>query len=118
MSYDIDLTDPVTGDVLHLDKPHMIRGGTYAIGGDTACSLNVTYNYAPHFYAVFGGKGIRFLYGKTGAETLPHLQEAAALLKDDKTSDYWEATEGNAKAAILQLAALAQLRPDGVWRGD
>jgi hypothetical protein len=30
-------------------------------------------------------------------------------------NDYWKATEGNAKRALCQLVALAQLRPDGVW---
>jgi hypothetical protein len=32
--------------------------------------------------------------------------------------DYWEATEGNAKRALLQLMALSRMRPDGVWDGD
>lgn len=31
---------------------------------------------------------------------------------------YWEATEGNAKRALLQLLAMARMRPDGVWDGD
>lgn len=30
MSYDISLTDPVTGETLELDAPHHMRGGTYA----------------------------------------------------------------------------------------
>ncbi len=118
MSYDIDLTHPVTGEVLHLDHKHDMHGGTYALGGTTECSLNVTYNYAKHFWRVLGEGGIRSIYGKTGAETLPILREAAAQLADDVDDDYWAPTEGNAKAAILQLAALAQLRPDGVWKGD
>lgn len=29
-----------------------------------------------------------------------------------------EATEGNAKRPLLQLAAMARIRPDGVWDGD
>lgn len=59
MSYDINLCDPVTHDVLELDDQHDMRGG-----------------------------------------------------------NYWDATEGNAKRALLQLVALAKLRPDGVWDGD
>ena len=39
-------------------------------------------------------------------------------LKDDKTENYWEPTEGNAKAALIQLLALAKMRPDGIWKGD
>jgi len=118
MSYDIDLTDPITGEVLQLDEPHGMRGGIYAVGGTTECSLNVTYNYSEHYCRVFGEAGIRTIYGKTGAESLPILRNAVARLGDDRTHDYWEPTEGNAKAALMQLAALAQLRPDGVWRGD
>jgi hypothetical protein len=62
--------------------------------------------------------GIRSLYGKTGAETIPTLREAAKLLGDDVDPDYWASTEGNAKRALLQLATLAEMRPDGVWEGD
>lgn len=119
MSYDIDLSDPVTGYVLHLDSPHHMRGGTYAIGGTTECSLNVTYNYAKHFWRVFGREqGVRVLYGMTGAESIPMLQAAIARLGDEVDEDYWKPTEGNAKRALCQLLALAQLRPDGTWRGD
>lgn len=37
---------------------------------------------------------------------------------DNNHCDYWEATEGNAKRPLLQLAAMARIRPDGVWDGD
>lgn len=33
MSWDISLTDRVTGEVLHSDSPHMMRGGTFMLGG-------------------------------------------------------------------------------------
>ena len=39
-------------------------------------------------------------------------------LGDDVSSNYWEPTEGNAKAALLKLIALAEMRPDGIWDGD
>jgi hypothetical protein len=118
VSYDISLCDPVTGNVLELDAPHHMRGGTYAIGGDTSASLNVTWNYSEHFYRVMGDKGIRCIYGLTGAQSIPVLDAAAALLSDDAVEDYWKATEGNAKRALIQLRALAQMRPDGVWSGN
>ena len=118
MSYDISLTDPVTGSVLLLDEPHDMKGGTYAVGGSRELSLNITYNYSPHFRAVFGAEGIRSLYGKTGAWSLAYLTEGASLLSNDVSDDYWEPTEGNAKRSIFQLIALAKMRPDGVWRGD
>lgn len=118
MSYDINLCDPVTHDVLELDDPHDMRGGTYAMGGTRECHLNVTYNYASRYKRVLGDKGIRTIYGMTGAESIPVLEAAASRLADDATGNYWDATEGNAKRALLQLAALAKLRPDGVWDGD
>lgn len=134
MSYDIKLIDPITKDVLQLDSPHHMRGGTYQVGGTTEASLNVTYNYAEHFQRVFGdekveltpfekvfggGKtGIRRLYGMTGAESIPVLEKAISLLADDVNEDYWKPTEGNAKRALIQLLTLAKMRPDGVWNGD
>ena len=120
MSYDISLTDPVTHEVLLLDEPHFIRGGTYAVGGTREMWLNITYNYADVFYRpdVLGEKGIRTIYGMSGADSIPLLQAAIAVLNDDVSDDYWEATEGNAKRALLQLLALAKMRPDGVWDGD
>lgn len=118
MSYDINLCDPVTHDVLELDDTHYMRGGTYAMGGTTSCTLNITYNYGPAFRKVLGEKGIRTIYGMTGAESIPVLEAAAARLADDATGNYWDATEGNVKRALLQLAALAKLRPDGIWDGD
>ena len=54
----------------------------------------------------------------TGAESIPVLEAAASRLADDATGNYWDDTEGNAKRALLQLVALARLRPDGVWDGD
>lgn len=118
MSYDINLCDPVTHDVLELDEPHDMRGGNYCVGGNTECWLNITYNYAPIFRRELGEKGIRTIYGMTGAESIPVLEAAASRLADDATGNYWDATEGNAKRALLQLVALATLRPDGVWDGD
>lgn len=134
MSYDISLLDPVTRTVLELDAPHHMRGGTYMVGGTTEASLNVTYNYARHYERVFGGEqptsrfdrifggteksGIRSIYGLTGAESIPVLNAAIAKLGDDMAEDYWAPTEGNAKAALIQLRALATMRPDGVWDGD
>lgn len=129
MSYDIRLNDPVTGNTIELDWPHHMRGGTYCGGGTREAWLNITYNYAAHFRRVIPWTnpdgttdaergGIRSLYGMTGAESIPVLQAAVAQLGDDVDEDYWSPTEGNAKRALTQLLALAQMRPDGVWAGD
>lgn len=118
MSYDISLRDPVTHETLMVDDPHQLRGGTYAMYGTKEAWLNITYNYGGHYRRVFGEKGIRTIYGMSGAESIPVLKAAIDQLKDDATDDYWEASEGNAKRALYGLLALAQMRPDGVWDGD
>jgi len=134
MSYDISLHDPVTKEVLLLDEPHQMKGGTFAVGGTIEASINVTYNYAEIFQRAFengsmrldeydlifgrADSGIRSLYGKTGAEALPTLEAAIAQLSGDTDPDYWKATEGNAKKALCSLRALCQMRPDGVINGD
>ena len=118
MSYDIYLCDPETKEPLHLDSPHQLRGGTYALGGTTKVHLNVTYNYAKHFERVLGEKGIRSIYGMTGAESQPVLIRAMSGLGNDVDDDYWKPTEGNAKLALLHLLELSVLKPDGVWDGD
>lgn len=117
MSYDIYLNDPVTKNVLSADGPHEIRGGTYCLG-NSSLHLNITYNYAKIFYRVFGEKGIRTLYGMSGAESIPLLKTIIAQLSDEVDYDYWKATEGNVKQALCGLLSFAQLRPDGVWDGD
>lgn len=118
MSYDISLREPISGKTIQLEEAHFIRGGTYAIGGTREAWLNVTYNYGMIFRRVFGENGIRTIYGLTGAESIPIIKAAMNQLADDVSTDYWEATEGNAKKALAGLLAFAQMRPDGIWEGD
>lgn len=120
MSYDIWLRDPLTKEPLEVEMPHFMQGGTYALNGTKELWLNVTYNYGKFYRRpdVFGEKGIRSIYGMSGAESIPVFDKAIAALGDDVDSDYWKATEGNAKRPLVQLRAMAQMRPDGVWYGD
>ena len=120
MSYDIRLVDPVTGEPLEVETKHHMTGGTYQAGGTTLLWLNVTFNYSIFYHRpeVLGENGIRTIYGMTGAESIPILEKAADALGDDAVPDYWKATEGNAKRPLLQLAAMAKMRPDGIWKGD
>ena len=118
MSYDIRLKDPVSGTTIEFDSPHEMRGGTYQLGGSSEAWLNVTWNYGIHYRRVMGEKGIREIYGLSGAESIPILSAAIANLGDEIDPDYWTATEGNAKRPLIQLRSMAQLRPDGVWDGD
>lgn len=118
MSYDIFLREPVTNEVIEFDNVHDIKGGTYCIGGTKKAWLNITYNYAEHYRTTISNKGIRTIYGMTGAESIPVLKKAIKQLGNIVSKNYWEATEGNAKKALYELLAFAQLRPDGIWDGD
>lgn len=118
MSYDIYLRDK-DGNALEAKEAHNLAGGTYCLGGTNDLWLNVTYNYAPHFYRLINSeKGIRWLYGQRAADTIPKLEEAISALADDRDNDYWKATEGNAKIALQNLVALARMAPEGIWDGD
>lgn len=118
MSYDIYLNDPVTKEVIVLDQKHQIIGGTYQAGGTTDLHLNITWNYGKHYYKYFGEKGIRTLYGMSGAESIPLLKDIISKLNNDVDSNYWKGTEGNAKQALCGLLSFAQMHPDGIWAGD
>ncbi len=118
MSYDISLQDPVTRETIQL---YLIPiecvfnyGEIYRrVFGDENVELS-------KFDKMFGGgeTGIRKIYGMTGGDSIPVIEKVIAMLGNDVDEDYWKATEGNAKRALLQLVALAKMRPDGVWDGD
>lgn len=140
MSYDISLCDPVSREVLSTDEKHQMCGGTYAVGGTREMWLNITWNYADWYYmpGVFSkseetSRGIRTIYGMSGAESIPFLKKAIAELEsmDEDLSEterseyeekgvtgYWIPTRKNAIRPLYQLLAFAQMRPDGVWEGD
>lgn len=140
MSYDIYLGDPVTKEPLETEVPHMMIGGTYAVGGTKELWLNITYNYARWYYkdGVFANTkeesdGIRTIYSLSGAESIPVLQKAITALQamtedineeerreyeEHGATGYWLPTRENAIKPLYQLLAMAQIRPDGIWRGD
>jgi len=123
MSYDIDLVHPDTKEVVMFSGKHQLAGGTYCVGGTNEASLNITYNYSKHYMRVFmNDEGVRSIYGMKAIDSIPVLAKAASQLKDDRSSDYWEPTEGNAKKALLDLIALASITipeyPDAIWHGD
>ena len=116
MSWDCYLVNK-KGKTIETTDPHFVQGGgTYAVGGMKELWISVTYNYGKIYRAVLGGNGLNDLDGKTGAESVPWLEIGIAKLGNDVSTDYWEATEGNAKAALFDLVALAKMAPDGRWR--
>lgn len=118
MSWDCTVVYKDTKEDVKLDKPIDIRGGTYNMFGTNELWLNVTYNYS-QFYRKKLPESLRTLDGMDVKESIPILQDLANSLGDDKTSNYWEPTEGNAKAAILKLLKLAELAPENtMWEVD
>lgn len=123
MSYDISIIDPETKKTIEVEHKHTISGGTYALGGTKELWLNITYNYGPFYYQVFGDLGIESLYGKVARDTIPILKAAIKMLIDlddgQRSEDYWAVTPDNARKALEGLLGLAFLAPSyGVWDGD
>ena len=116
MSYDLYLTYADTSAPIEVDNQHFIAGGIHEPFGTNQCWLNISYNYSGMLRRVLGYGGIDRLDGLTGRESIPILTSAIEELSDDFDSNYWLPTEGNVKIVLASLAALAELRPDGVWR--
>ena len=117
MSYDIDLKDRVTGEVIELPIKHVMIGGTYAADYDektgiftpkpiSEAHLNITWNYSKYYYEAtegddrFFGKtkddypdekernlGICGIYGKTGAESIPMLKDMIVRITEKYSKD-------------------------------
>ena len=129
MSYDVRLIDHTTHKVLEAENPHFMKGGTFCPGGTKELWLNITYNYAAVLCKVLQrdvieqdtGKrttlvGLDAINGLYAAETISMLRKAINSLSDEGANEsYWHPTEGNVKKALIQLKALADMRPDGVW---
>lgn len=90
------------------------EGGTYVVGGTHDCTLNVTYNYSPH-YSVAADFSLKDLDGLVASDTIPVLEKLVEVLGTVTSHDYWEATPGNAGHAINILLGWAREHPDGTW---
>ena len=118
MSYDISLKDPVTKKTIEINEPHFMRGGTYQVGGCKELWLNITYNYGHYYYEATDKDprfahdevscyyadgttgpieteyGIRGIYGKTGAESVPMLEDVIKRITEKYQKDgEWIETE-------------------------
>ena len=112
MSWWVSLND--SGNPLEVAS--FMDGGTYAVHGSQEADLNITWNYSPYFYNTLDAeKGIRWMDGKTGRETLIALATAVSVLGTKQNDDYWRATKGNAGHALSILLMWAAMYPSGVW---
>lgn len=132
MGYSLYLCDPVTGNTLHTELPHMMACGMYAVGGTTEMWLHITSNYARWYCKpiAFGDKGIFAINDMGAIESVPVINKAIAgltALDEDLSKEeveryrkhnvdgYWLPTKQNALKPLYQLRALALMRPDGIW---
>jgi hypothetical protein len=88
---------------------------TMSLGKQNGLELGVTYNYYPILRRVMGEGSLHNLYGKTGRESIPMLQDAVKELRGEPAEDYFALTEGNVRAALLELLAMAKQRPKRKW---
>ena len=105
MSYDISLVEPTTKKTITVDFKHQMKGGTYCVGGTDELYLNITWNYCPYFfdatenderfYKGDKNQGLRAIYGKTGAETIPMLTDMAERIrkKYQNEDETWKKTK-------------------------
>lgn len=123
MSYDIHLTERVSGETIKLPIKHIMTGGTYQADYDERTKtfspaaiqdawLNITYNYSRYYYEAAEGDerfygvedrnddgyhncGIRGIYGKTGLDSIPMLRDLASRIesKYKKVDGEWITTK-------------------------
>jgi hypothetical protein len=114
MSWWVSLEDQ-DGNTLEVESHS--EGATYAIGGTPEATMSVTYNYSKYFYQYLNpDEGLRWLNGKTALDTAVQLAAAVRMLGDERSSDYWAATPGNAGHVLSILATWALEHPHGIWR--
>jgi len=124
MSMWIDLRDAKgnTAEVASFEA-----GGSYALGGSTDASLNVTYNYSAMTYAlripnpnITDDNGCEWwsfwsLNGMSAADTIATLEQIVEWCGVKQWNDYWAPTPGNVGYAASILLAWAKQYPDYVW---
>ena len=143
MGYSIYLNDPVTGEIARVPG-HLMIGSTYKAeyhpetgsftpAVNVEAELNITYNYGCYYREIHPEEGIRVIYGKSGAQSILILEEMIFWLEnkykvegkwihseryEGPDENYWSSTAANAIRPLYQLKALAEMRPDCIWKGD
>lgn len=113
MGYTISLNCPVTGESLELPVKHLMAGstfpaeynpftGTFTQVPSSEARMDITSNYKDYYYEAASGDdrfqasnpedycnpgGIRGIYGKSGAESIPMLRDMIQRIKDKYCPD-------------------------------
>ena len=112
MGYSVALVNKKGKTIKAKDK-FLEQGANYVVDGTHFLEFSITYNYALFFKKVFPKEqGLYWLQGKTIKQTKKKLEKAISLLNAaSESSNYWEATEGNARKALVSLYKMAKLAP-------
>lgn len=114
MSWDCYLVDK-NGKTVIFNEPLDIKGGTYQLGGTQEAWFNITYNYGKILKNVLG-YSLSDLNGKLVKDTISDIEKAVSKLsEEDKTENYWDATEYNTKRALEDLLLLAKKSENSYW---
>lgn len=137
MSYDVRMVCPCCDHYLSVE--HFAEGGTHPDDGTSEATINITHTYSPYYYTylvVDGQRGLRSIYGKTGAKVgMPLLIaiasiEADTMIEDQQremrescrlewlVDDYWCPTKAHAAEPLRRLLSWAKQHPTGVFGGD
>ena len=111
MSYDCYVNFKKNNEHVVFPQKHELIGGTFALGGNDEAWLNVTFNYHKSFVKAFeNDEGLNLLIGMDLKPSLELLDKAIKNLGDEPpVDDYWAATDGNAKVALVNLKSLGEL---------
>ena len=114
MSYDIRLLDPVTRETVEVEAPHLMQGGTYALGGTTELWLNaipldteILYTTSGQVFQVgqfrYSVRANRwFVYGHYEHQRKSWIDIASCFLLTPP--DSWEKLEEDAKVKACDYA--------------
>ena len=143
MSYDLNLRDPVTRETLEVPAHMMyggnvrceVRDGQLVPTTTTEAYLNITYNYAPYYYAAFASAednpeqyasdqkafglkhpngGIRAIQELTGLEAIPLLEEMIRRIEvQHKNPDgSWKQTVSEEKKYVNRITGEVKTSTD------
>lgn len=127
MSYDINLYYPTNGFLRGLESKissweDIVNDSTYGELSEIGIRsewVNISYNYCRFFLDSLGDYGIRTIYGMTGEQSIPILEEAIKKFGDIPPGfDLRESTAWGAKQHLINLLAMAKEHPEGIWKGD
>lgn len=118
MGYYVELVNKETNVPMTTFRTIFLQtGNTYNITGSNEMSIHITSNYYPGFNMVFGSdRGLNVIHNMSAKESTEKLYQAIGKLDTDTDENYYKATQGNVREALVILLAFALLCPTGVWK--